>query len=642
MKPFNSITDWYFSKKALPFWLIFIIDCVVVFLTSLAVHALNNGTLHTLENFTEVCLTLSIYLLFFIIGFRIFHTYAGILRYASFIDLGRLALASLLAIVLAATFKYVWANDHLYPIRMRDIITWSALALVVMWLIRVIVKNWFDSTYTLTEAKPIFIYGVQQGGVAIAKSIRSRKPATYRVAGFVTDDNVMPSYSLMGVKVYKADTRLGTIMKKHNATALFVSPLASESLRNNTELVDSLIKDGIKIFMMPDEQEWTINSITYKQLKEVDIVDLLPREQIQIDLGAIADMLQDKRIMITGAAGSIGSEIVRQVSGFRPAMLILVDQAETPLHDISLMMASDEYNTVKSDIILADISNVRRMRRIFEKHHPQFIFHAAAYKHVPMMEDNPGESIQNNIVGTKVLADLAVEYNTEKFVMVSTDKAVNPTNVMGCSKRICEMYVQSLDKAIKDGAIKGDTQFVTTRFGNVLGSNGSVVPLFKEQIKRGGPVTVTHPDIIRYFMLISEACQLVLEAGTMGNGGEIFVFDMGEPVKIAELAQKMIDLSGADIKIEYTGLRPGEKLYEELLNDEEMTLPTPNPKIKIAKVREYDYNDVNVRIIEMANDNYNDDPMIIVTRMKQLVPEFKSQHSIFEQLDKDKNTESGC
>lgn len=642
MKPFNSITDWYFSKKALPFWLIFIIDCLVVFLTSLAVHALNNGTLHTLENFTEVCLTLSIYLLFFIIGFRVFHTYAGILRYASFIDLGRLALASLLAIVLAASFKYVWANDHLYPIRMRDIITWSALALVVMWLIRVIVKNWFDSTYTLTAARPIFIYGVQQGGVAIAKSIRSRKPATYRVAGFVTNDNGMPSYNLMGVKVYKADTRLGTTMKKHNAAALFVSPLASESLRNNTELVDSLIKDGIKIFMMPDEQEWTIKSITYKQLKEVDIVDLLPREQIQMDLGAIADMLQDKRIMITGAAGSIGSEIVRQVSGFRPAMLILVDQAETPLHDISMMMASDDYNSVKSDIILADISNAGRMRRIFEKHHPQFIFHAAAYKHVPMMEDNPAESIQNNIVGTKVLADLAVEYNTEKFVMVSTDKAVNPTNVMGCSKRICEMYVQSLDKAIKDGAIKGNTQFVTTRFGNVLGSNGSVVPLFKEQIKRGGPVTVTHPDIIRYFMLISEACQLVLEAGTMGNGGEIFVFDMGEPVKIAELAQKMIDLSGADIKIEYTGLRPGEKLYEELLNDEEMTLPTPNPKIKIAKVREYDYNDVNVRIIEMANNNYNDDPMIIVARMKQLVPEYKSQHSIFEQLDKDNNTESGC
>lgn len=634
MKPFNSITDWYFSKKALPFWLIFIIDCVVVFLTSLAVHALNNGTLHTLENFTEVCLTLSIYLLFFIIGFRVFHTYAGILRYASFIDLGRLALASLLAIVLAATFKYVWANDHLYPIRMRDIITWSALALVVMWLIRVIVKNWFDSTYTLTEAKPIFIYGVQQGGVAIAKSIRSRKPSTYRVAGFVTDDKKMPSYNLMGVKVYKADTRLGTIMKKHNATALFVSPLASESLRNNTELVDSLIKDGIKIFMMPDEQEWTLKSITYKQLKEVDIVDLLPREQIRIDLGAIAAMLQGRKIMITGAAGSIGSEIVRQVAEFKPSMLILVDQAETPLHDISLMMASDGYKDVDSDIILADVSNPDRMRRIFEKHHPQFIFHAAAYKHVPMMEDNPAESIHNNIIGTKVLADLAVEFMTEKFVMVSTDKAVNPTNVMGCSKRICEMYVQSLDKAIKDGAVVGVTQFVTTRFGNVLGSNGSVVPLFKEQIKRGGPVTVTHPDIIRYFMLISEACQLVLEAGTMGKGGEIFVFDMGEPVKIAELAQKMIDLSGADIKIEYTGLRPGEKLFEELLNDEEMTLPTTNPKIKIAKVREYNYSTVNVKITEMADANFSDDKMTIVTRMKQLVPEYKSQHSIFEQLDK--------
>ncbi len=363
-------------------------------------------------------------------------------------------------------------------------------------------------------------------------------------------------------------------------------------------------------------------------------MDMLTREQIKIDLDAIAGMLHDRRIMITGAAGSIGSEIVRQVAAFKPSMLILVDQAETPLHNICLMMASDEYSDVNSDIILADISNRQRMRRIFEKHHPQFIFHAAAYKHVPMMESNPAESINNNIMGTKILADLAVEFMTEKFVMVSTDKAVNPTNVMGCSKRICEMYVQSLDKAIKDGSVGGVTQFVTTRFGNVLGSNGSVVPLFKEQIKRGGPVTVTHPDIIRYFMLISEACQLVLEAGTMGHGGEIFVFDMGEPVKIAELAKKMISLSGADIKIEYTGLRPGEKLYEELLNDEEATLPTINPKIKIAKVRECSYTEINARVVEMTDSNYRNDPMAIVAMMKRLVPEYKSRHSVYEQLDK--------
>lgn len=339
-----------------------------------------------------------------------------------------------------------------------------------------------------------------------------------------------------------------------------------------------------------------------------------------------------KRVLVTGAAGSIGSEIVRQVASFGPDELILIDQAETPMHDVRLFMAR-EYPSISANTIVADIAQKRRMEEIFAKHRPHYVFHAAAYKHVPMMEDNPGEAIRNNVDGTRIIADLSVKYSVDKFVMVSTDKAVNPTNVMGCSKRICEIYVQSLDQAEKAGKIQGKTQFVTTRFGNVLGSNGSVIPLFKEQIRRGGPITVTHPDIIRYFMLIPEACKLVLEAGTMGNGGEIFVFDMGKPVKIVDLAKRMIDLSGTKCEIKFTGLRDGEKLYEEVLNEKETTLPTFHPKIKIAKVRIYDYDTASAEIDELIEHSH-DDHIEVVGRMKALVPEFRSQHSVYEQLDK--------
>ena len=370
------------------------------------------------------------------------------------------------------------------------------------------------------------------------------------------------------------------------------------------------------------------------QLREVQIEDLLPREEIQVDMEAVGNMLRGRRILITGSAGSIGSEMVRQIAKYDPERMILIDEAETPQHDIRLMMARD-FPGVKAEGIVTSITKHRRMESLFRAYKPDYVFHAAAYKHVPMMEDNPSEAVQNNIDGTRVIADLAVKYGVKKFVMISTDKAVNPTNVMGCSKRICEIYVQSLDKAIKDGKVKGVTQFVTTRFGNVLGSNGSVIPLFKEQIKKGGPVTVTHPDIIRFFMLIPEACKLVLEAGTMGKGGEIFVFDMGQPVKIAELAERMIRLSGAkDVEIKYTGLRDGEKLYEEVLNDQELTKPTFNDKIKIAQVREYDYDQARQEIDELVEQSYLYDDMETVRRMKQIVPEYKSQHSKYESLDK--------
>jgi FlaA1/EpsC-like NDP-sugar epimerase len=386
--------------------------------------------------------------------------------------------------------------------------------------------------------------------------------------------------------------------------------------------------------MMPLAEEWDGKSpLSHTQLHEVDIEDLLPRDKIEVDMNAIKDMLTGRRILITGAAGSIGSEMARQVATFKPAELVLVDQAETPMHDVRLFMARN-HSDLKVWTIVGSITNKSHMEEIFSAHKPEFVFHAAAYKHVPMMEDNPAMAVQNNVYGTRVIADLAVKYGTKKFVMISTDKAVNPTNVMGCSKRICEIYCQSLNKAIQDGEVKGVTQFVTTRFGNVLGSNGSVIPLFKKQIRNGGPVTVTHKDIIRFFMLIPEACRLVLEAGTMGKGGEIFVFDMGEPVRIADLAQRMIDLSGAkNIEIKYTGLRDGEKLYEEVLNDAEQTKPTVHPKIKVAAVREYPYELALKNEKDLYEISLHYDDMAIVKKMKEIVPEYKSRHSKYEVLD---------
>ena len=468
----------------------------------------------------------------------------------------------------------------------------------------------------------------------MAKSIRSSEGSNYLLSGFVTEDENYVGRRLMGVPVVENGLSLVNHMKLRDASVLLVSPLYTDKIRENNELVDLLIENGIHVHMMPQSIEWDGKSdLNAVMLKEVDIEDLLPREKIEIDMDKVGGMLTDKRILITGAAGSIGSEMVRQVAAYHPKELILIDQAETPMHDVRLYMAKN-HPDIQTQTIVTTICNPTRMEEVYKQFRPEYVFHAAAYKHVPMMEDNPSEAVQNNIYGTRVMADLAVKYGTKKFVMVSTDKAVNPTNVMGCSKRICEIYVQSLDKAIKAGEVKGVTQFVTTRFGNVLGSNGSVIPLFREQIKNGGPVTVTHPDIIRYFMLIPEACKLVLEAGTMGNGGEIYIFDMGKPVRIADLAKRMIKLSGAkNVKIKYSGLRDGEKLYEELLNDTEVTKPTHHPKIKIAAVREYSYEEAKRQEDELYQLSYGYDAMAVVKKMKEIVPEFKSQHSVYEKLD---------
>ena len=634
MKFFNRLSNWYFSKKSLPYWCIFWIDCAVIFISYLFIYQQINSGAKALGILGQLSMFFAIFTLFHAIGFRIFHTYDGILRYSSFIDLQRVFYAVTFGAVLSAITKNLLLSTHFFPgveIEYRNIVLGALISTLVLWAIRVIAKTIFDVSLSDYNIKHAFIYGVKEGGIGLAKQIKNSKPMKFKLMGFISDDTKIKHHHLMGTKVYAPDLNTIRKMRNNNISTLLISPGAINVFRANKDFQDALLAEGIHIYM-PTTQEWNRNE--QQQLKEVSIEDLLPRDEISIDMESVGSMLHGKRILITGSAGSIGSEMVRQIAKYSPAELILIDSAETPQHDIRLMMAK-QFPEIKAETIVTTICSKSRMEHIFKTYLPDYVFHAAAYKHVPMMENNPCESIQNNVYGTKILADLAVKYGVKKFVMISTDKAVNPTNVMGCSKRICEIYVQSLNKAIEEGIINGKTQFVTTRFGNVLGSNGSVIPLFKKQIKAGGPVTVTDPRIIRYFMLIPEACKLVLEAGTKGNGGEIFVFDMGKPVKIADMAQRMINLSGAkNVEIKYTGLRAGEKLYEEVLNEKESTKPSFHDKIRIAEVREYDYTEVSKQIDDLIEKSKLYDDMLTVKIMKEIVPEYKSNNSIYEKLDK--------
>lgn len=634
MQFFHKLINWYFNKKSLPYWCVFLFDCTIVFFSFLLVYQQTYGGAKTLSVLWQLCSMCAIYAIFYAVGFKMFHTYDGILRYSSFVDLQRVGFASFIGCVFSYLGHFFLLQfDYFQKVYIggREIALASIICVLLLWAVRVLVKTVYDVSIDTFNARPAIIFGVDECGMGLAKLVRNDKSLRMRLFGFMSNGNKVRHKVLMGLHVYSYDD-VERLIHQKKMECLLVSQSSVGVFRNDKILQNLLIANGVHIFMPRTNEEWNPASPD-ATLKEVSIEDLLPRDEISIDLKSVADTLHGKCILVTGSAGSIGSEIVKQLCQFNPRELVLIDSAETPQHDIRLMMAK-RYPHIKAETIVTSITGQLRMENIFRRFRPDYVFHAAAYKHVPMMENNPTESVENNIYGTKVLADMAVKYGVKKFVMISTDKAVNPTNVMGCSKRICEMYVQSLNNAVRSGKVEGCTQFVTTRFGNVLGSNGSVIPLFKQQIKAGGPVTVTDPNIIRYFMLIPEACELVLEAGVKGNGGEIFVFDMGKPVKIADLAQRMINLSGAkNVEIKYTGLRAGEKLYEEVLNDKESTKPSFHEKIRIANVREYDYSEVERDIEELIEVSKQYDDMLTVKKMKEIVPEFKSNNSVYEALD---------
>lgn len=625
----------YLSRRVLSRTAILALDILMIVFSCLFMYLVRYGFDGLTAEIRSDGTTVGLFLIFFnIISFVSLRTFSGILRFSSFTDLLRIVYALVLGYVL--TFIAIVIIRKSNPLFHLDNITYISIYFLNTFLMifsRILVKEVYE-TITGSDMKPVnvFIYGTKEAGISVAKAIKGNNEFNYRVLGFISDESHMIGKELMGVTIYENNQDIFRILVSKNVHTIIVSPQKMEEIKNSA-LLANFVDHDISLLTTVPINEWNGSLKSKEQLKDIQIEDLLPRDPIRINMIEIASNIEGKRVMVTGAGGSIGSEIVRQVASFNPNSIILIDQAETPLHNLKLEL-KEKWRDLRTEILVANVSNHSRMDKIFSKTRPQYIFHAAAYKHVPMMEVNVSEAIQTNVLGTKIVADLSVKYNANKFVMVSTDKAVNPSNVMGCSKRICEIYVQSLAKKIEKSGEKS-TQFITTRFGNVLGSNGSVIPLFKDQIKHGGPVTVTHPEIIRYFMTIPEACQLVLEAGAMGMGGEIFIFDMGKPVKILDLAKRMIRLSGSkNIKIEFTGLRNGEKLYEELLNHAEYTKPTHHEKIMIANVREYEYDEISRMIDSLIKVSYEYDDMRTVRKMKEIVPEFQSINSPFEAVDR--------
>ncbi|SCD21428.1 NDP-sugar epimerase [Proteiniphilum saccharofermentans] len=631
----SNLIHNFLSNRVLSRFTIFVIDILMIMFSCLVMYLMRYGFVGLTPEVRADGITLGVILVFVnSITFILFRTFSGILRFSSFSDLMRITYALMLGY--GFTYLAIIILKRYHPGFYLDDITFISVFFLNTFLMifsRILTKEVYEFI-TGRDVKPVnvFIYGTKEAGISVAKALKGNSEFNYRVLGFISDESQMVGKELMGITIYANNENIFRTLESKDVKTIIVSPQQMEEIKNS-DLLSNFVDHNISLLTTVPLNEWNGMIMSKEQLKDVQIEDLLPRDPIHINMLKIASNIEGKRVMVTGAAGSIGSEIVRQVANFNPYSIILIDQAETPLHDMRLEL-KDKWRELRAEIIVADVSNASRMERIFSRTRPQYIFHAAAYKHVPMMEDNVSESVQTNILGTKIVADLAVKYNADKFVMVSTDKAVNPSNVMGCSKRICEIYVQSLAKYIAKSG-KRTTQFITTRFGNVLGSNGSVIPLFREQIKNGGPVTVTHPEIIRYFMTIPEACQLVLEAGAMGKGGEIYIFDMGKPVKILDLAKRMIRLSGSrNIKIEFTGLRHGEKLYEELLNIAEHTKPTYHEKIMIADVREYEYEEVNRKINALIHASYEYDDMRTVKKMKEVVPEFRSINSPFEAVDR--------
>ena len=624
----------------LPRWVVLLMDITAVIGASIFTYLLLKGLKLTYVPTANLIYATLLYIFVSVFFFWIFKTYSGIIRHSSYIDALKIFFAQFCSLIILVIVNMVYRINHDDTLFLNTgLFLNGTLSFTLLFFYRIVVKQTFEKYINISrenEHVKALIYGFGNDAIAVANALKAESPSRFKLIGFVDKRSQNTSKRILDLPILQLKKRISVMMRSVGAEAIIIAD-KKLSKEERSQIVEDCLEYNYKVYTIPIITDLDNQEEISKGIKSFEIQDLLERKPIVLDMNSISSQLNGKTILVTGAAGSIGSEIVRQVIGFNPKTLIILDQAETPLHALCLEIANINPN-IEIKNMLADVRNKQVLKQIFKLYHPEVVYHAAAYKHVPMMEENPSQAIYTNVMGTKNLADLSQKYKAERFVMVSTDKAVNPSNVMGASKRIAEKYVQSLHYKYKNDSEFSGTKFITTRFGNVLGSNGSVVPLFKRQIEEGGPITITHPEIIRYFMTIPEACQLVLEAGAMGNGGEIYIFDMGKPVKIIDLARKMIKLAGfkpdTEIKIKIVGLRPGEKLYEELLNDTAKTLPTHHEKIMIAEDVFDDYEAVTNGIhdlIDISEINTNNE---IVTKMKVIVPEFKSLNSEFECLDK--------